>query len=396
MNNKILAIILMCCVQIGFGGYSVVLAVYGKGHINPVVFSLFRDSCAFPILLTAAALVEGVRLPKCKDLPLFFSMGVIGIFGNQVMFILGLYSAGADIASIFQPSIPVLTVIMTLVSRMEPWPLLCGRHADDDVPEEGDKRTMLLGWLKVGGIVLVCLGGCVMVLSAPKKNVAKSNAIFLGELLLLANCTCMAVYVLIQKKYIFRNNDADSWRDKPINVTAWSYMFGAMFMALASIYCAVNDPTVFDLFPRSLAPCQPKINGTATTTAWCNAHAGVAYNATVKEVCACDNVDYASFLIPLCYAAFISSSMAYGFVTIANKYLPSTLVTAFWPMQVPAAVTLNYLVNAKTITLGQGLGGLLIISALFMVVKANLIESVEGSDNSKEKLLNEQTSLLRR
>ena len=30
------------------------LAVYGKGYIDPVVFSLFRDTCAFPILLTAA------------------------------------------------------------------------------------------------------------------------------------------------------------------------------------------------------------------------------------------------------------------------------------------------------------------------------------------------------
>ena len=173
-----------------------------------------------------------------------------------------------------------------------------------------------------------------MVLSAPKKSAAKSNAIFSGELLLLANCTCMAVYVLIQKKYIFQNKDSDTWRDKPINVTAWSYMFGAMFMALASVYCAMNDPEVFNLFPRSLAPCHSKESNGTEMAAWCDEHAGVKYNATVQEICSCSNVDYASFLIPLGYAAFVSSSMAYGFVTIANKHLPSTVVTAFWPMQV--------------------------------------------------------------
>jgi hypothetical protein len=37
MNKILLGVLLMVCVQIGFGGYSVVLAVYGKGHINPFV-----------------------------------------------------------------------------------------------------------------------------------------------------------------------------------------------------------------------------------------------------------------------------------------------------------------------------------------------------------------------
>ena len=80
-------------------------------------------------------------------------------------------------------------------------------------------------------------------------------------------------------------------------------------------------------------------------------------------------------------------SAAYGFITIANKYLPSTVVTAFWPMQVPAAVTLNYLVNSKTITIGQGLGGLLIIIALFAVVYADSRER-KKIEERKDGLLN--------
>ena len=400
MNKILLGVLLMVCVQIGFGGYSVVLAVYGKGHINPVVFSLFRDSCAFPILLTAAYLKEGLRIPRRKDLPLFLSMGIIGIFGNQVMFIIGLYSAGADIASIFQPSIPVFTVIVALVARQEMAPLLCGRgrtqrnsHARHNYVEDG--RTVLSGWFKVIGILLVCVGGCVMVLSAPEKNTAAAaHSVLLGEFLLLGNCMCMAVYIIIQKKYIFNNDQEDSWKDTPVNVTAWSYMFGAVFMALASAYCGASDPSVFDVFPKSLPPCVPRAraNQTSVDVLWCNAHSGDLYNTTVKSLCSCATADYESFLIPLFYAAFVSSSMCYGFVTIANKHLPSTVVAGFWPMQVPAAVTLNYIVNAETITLGQGLGGLLIIVALFAVVLADAMERKQIA--ALKTSLNEESRLL--
>jgi hypothetical protein len=67
-------------------------------------------------------------------------------------------------------------------------------------------------------------------------------------------------------------------------------------------------------------------------------------------------------------------------------------------MQVPAAVTLNFLVNNKTITLGQGLGGLLIIIALFAVVGADAMERkqvflAKRSINEETRLLSNSRSL---
>ncbi len=200
--------------------------------------------------------------------------------------------------------------------------------------------------------------------------------------MLLCKCLCMAAYVLVQKKYIFKDDSPDSWKPYPINVTAWCYGFGAVFMALLSIYYGVTDPSAFNLFPASLPPCTPTAgHGNATTlapttptSAWCNAHSGASFNATVAKLCTCKGVDYQSLLIPLSYAAFVSSAMAYGFVSYANKHLPSTVVTAFWPMQVPVAISLTWLATGKSITGGQGLGGLLIIAALFMVCWADNTE----------------------
>ena len=45
--------------------------------------------------------------------------GLLGMYGNQVLFILGLYNAGADSASLFQPTIPVFTSLFALVFCIE-------------------------------------------------------------------------------------------------------------------------------------------------------------------------------------------------------------------------------------------------------------------------------------
>ena len=36
----------------------------------------------------------------------------------------------------------------------------------------------------------------------------------------------------------------------------------------------------------------------------------------------------------LAYAVFITSAFCYFLITWSNKYLPSSIMTAFWPMQV--------------------------------------------------------------
>ena len=36
----------------------------------------------------------------------------------------------------------------------------------------------------------------------------------------------------------------------------------------------------------------------------------------------------------------VESALCYGLITFANKHLPATVVTAFWPVQVPVAVVL--------------------------------------------------------
>ena len=164
--------------------------------------------------------------------------------------------------------------------------------------------------------------------------------------MLIGNCSCSAISLLLQKYFIFdsknkidNNNDevkikdlSKRWQSKPLNVTTWSYFFGMIFMLITSTIVSLLDPTQLNIMPADLKPCYPLSNSTVSEK-FCNNHSGIYYNDTIKLVCNCKGIDYETLLIPLFYAAFISSAMAYGLTTVAIRYLPSTVVTAFWPLQ---------------------------------------------------------------
>lgn len=54
--------------QLGFGAYGVIVSKFAKGSkADPLVFCLLRDLGAFPVLLTAAFLIEGkVSVPSLR------------------------------------------------------------------------------------------------------------------------------------------------------------------------------------------------------------------------------------------------------------------------------------------------------------------------------------------
>ena len=86
------------------------------------------------------------------------------------------------------------------------------------------------------------------------------------------------MYVLIQKRFIFSkpkckllkghqllltkvNNGSPhaihanigKWRDHPVAVTMYSYMFGALFMGIASLYFVINGQTSEFIIPQEVS-----------------------------------------------------------------------------------------------------------------------------------------------
>ena len=242
------------------------------------------------------------------------------MFGNQLLYLLGIYYTNANIASIFQPAIPVWTALLAIIVRIEPFP---------------DFRT-LRGWAKCLGIFLAAAGAIVLTV---QKNSGKAadhsvssgagSVQFVGYIFLLGNTLSMAIYILLQKKFIF-DKEESYWKTKPVAVTAWSYMFGTIFMALASLYY-VNKPEKFTYFPK-------------------------------EEI------------YPILYAIFIASGLCYLLISWCNMQISASLVTATWPLQVLFCAILSYFVLGEVLNTLEYFGGLFIVVGLMAVVWSNFGE----------------------
>eukprot|EP01051_Picozoa_sp_SAG22_P023557 SAG22_NODE_6130_length_895_cov_1.040201_1_plen_221_part_10 len=117
-------------VQLSNASYGVItkVALHGKGGVNPLVFSLFRDALSFPLLEAIAIGVDGFRLPAAGDVGRFFCLGVFGMFGNQFFYILGLVYIDAGLASVLNLLTPVFSFVFATAIGLDrfSWPQAAG------------------------------------------------------------------------------------------------------------------------------------------------------------------------------------------------------------------------------------------------------------------------------
>lgn len=218
--------------------------------------------------------------------------------------------------------------------------------------------------MRLLGIVFAGCGAFLMVI--PRTNDGndgenEDSSSIIGFLCLLGNTAAMAGYVVSQKRLIFYKKECQTeenkieginkyitqyennhiygifhdWSNNPISVTAWSYLWGAILMGIACLYYVFTDLSVFTSIDSHI-------------------------------------------IFPLCYSVFISSSLCYAFLTFGNKYLSSTLVTAFWPLQIATAVILSYIFFRDTISMIQWIGGGCILIGLTGVTTSDHLISKEN------------------
>ena len=86
-------------------------------------------------------------------------------------------------------------------------------------------------------------------------------------------------------------------------------------MAIVSGIVAIHNPKVFDLSRDR--PCHPAMAGDNTTASWCDG-SGAAYNATVEQLCTCENEDFGSFH-PTGICSVHLQRNGVGFITVARS-----------------------------------------------------------------------------
>ena len=312
------ALILCQCI---FGGGSVV-GKLGVSKFNPMVFALIREISAGILLFGYALYVDGRRTMPMKDVLIFVGCGFF-IFVNQACFIVGDKLAGATLASAWQPTQPIMTLVISLC----------------------------LGWEmatigKVAGI-LVSVGGAAFMVTYGADF--SGGTTITGNLLLFSNCLGTALYVIVAKVALARGYP-------PTTVTAWSYLAGACMMACVAVGFSSNCDLVNFVCPED----------DKTTKFTCDAHTTSCEPWKVPT----------NAILPLCYWVLFNSCGAYLLMTWANHHAKAGFVLAYCALQPLVSMTLSAIIVSAA---GEGhmdlkmpglnaLGSIPILIGLFLIL----------------------------
>ncbi|PIA30871.1 hypothetical protein AQUCO_05300009v1 [Aquilegia coerulea] len=326
----------LAMVQLFAGGDQVITKVALNGGINQIVFCTYRNVLALFILIPVAYFYEKNNRPPItrRVLVSFFLLGFTGIFASQLLFLAGIAYTNPTYAAAMQPSVPILTFLLTLVMGIETLELV-----------------KLEGKMKVGGI-FICVAGATLMLVFRGPAVlasynmemysAETNDIpaavtagwlsslrrfgfdqwHIGVLYLIGHCMCSAIYLALQGQFL---------REFPANlsVTAFSCSFGSILVVIAGIFSTQNSAD------WSLTPSE---------------------------------------LLAVLYAGIVASALNYGLATWSNKILGPALVSMYNPLQPVTSAFLSAIFLKSAIYLGSIIGGILIIAGLYIVTWANYRE----------------------
>ena len=186
----------LLAVQLSFSGFHVVGKVVLES-MPPLALAATRVLFATPLLLGLAWLKDR-RLPAWRDLPFLALLGLLGVFLNQILFVIGLRYTTATNAAILMPSIPVFAVGLGWLTGVE---------------RIGRRRLL--------GVLLAALGALTL-LDPRRFSLAEGTA--LGTLLILLNCLSYSSFLVLQRPLLARL----PWR----TVIAWSFLFGGTGVAV--------------------------------------------------------------------------------------------------------------------------------------------------------------------
>jgi len=216
--------------------------------LAPAALIGVRTLTATPLLFLVASR-RGIFTVKWPDLAKLAGLAFLGVTANQLLFAEGLRRAGAVHAVVLVVLIPVLTLLIAVVTG-------------------GEKANV---WRVAGvSVALIGAGGVIEI-----ERFDVSSETFIGDLLLLSNALCYAIYLVKVRPVIARVN--------ALVVIAWVFLFGAL-LALPWTIPAMRNTDWQAVSPRTWATVGFIILGPTCGAYALNAYALKRVDASVVAV----------------------------------------------------------------------------------------------------------------
>lgn len=200
------AILALLAVQVIFA----TLHVVGKvvlAEIPALAFAASRVLIAAPVLCLLAWRHDRV-VPTAADWRPLAVLGLLGVFANQLLYVVGLHFTTATNAAILMPSIPVFTIAAGALLGAE-----------------------RLTRRRVAGVALAAVGALVLLDPA---RLELGGPVSLGNLLVAGNCLCYAFYLVLLRPQLARL----PWR----TVAAGVFVTGGTATVLAALPTLLRVP----------------------------------------------------------------------------------------------------------------------------------------------------------
>ena len=210
-----------------FSLYTVLMKKALNEGTSPLVIALLREILATCVLLPAAYLNErrlGTRenfWPKPEDHTSFILLGLVMIWGVQLLSAMSLEHLSANTYALLAPTVPVLCAAVAISAGLERF-----------------DRKSTASWTKIAAVLIAVIGAAIIAVGAYVGSAAKDKGnTALGLILLGANKVCVATYPVMEKKLM------KTYR--PLTIVAWGYATGAILVIMSVLPCALSSTSLW-------------------------------------------------------------------------------------------------------------------------------------------------------